>query len=157
MLRVRSRALEVVGLERMSVWRTGLAGQRVSRQNPEWRREFEHTLPDLHEDDIAGSGFAITGYTVHPALGGDAALARVRGRLRQRGLRLMLEPGERSYLGRSNARLGEDAYPCPPTPRGQPVPDRPGEAKARTALVPQNPNERLSAVPTRHSRATFGT
>jgi glycosidase len=75
----------------LSVWRTGLAGQRVSRENPEWRREFQETLPDLAEADIAGSGFAITGYTVHPSLGGDAALARVRERLRKRGLRLMLD------------------------------------------------------------------
>ena len=75
----------------LSVWRTGLAGQRVSRENPEWRREFEQTLPDLREEDIAGSGFAITGYVVEPALGGDAALARVRERLRKRGLRLMLD------------------------------------------------------------------
>ena len=75
----------------LSVWRTGPAGQRVSRANREWRREFEETLPDLREEDIAGSGFAITGYTVHPGLGGDAALARLRGRLRQRGLRLMLD------------------------------------------------------------------
>ena len=57
----------------LSVWRTGLAGQRVSRGNPEWRKEFQDTLPDLREEDIAGSGFAITGYTVHPGLGGDAA------------------------------------------------------------------------------------
>ena len=56
----------------LSVWRTGLAGQRVSRGNPEWRKEFQDTLPDLREEDIAGSGFAITGYTVHPGLGGDA-------------------------------------------------------------------------------------
>jgi len=75
----------------LSVWRTGLAGQRVSRANPEWRREFQETLPDLREEDIAGSGFAITGYTVHPDLGGDAALARLRERLRKRGLRLMLD------------------------------------------------------------------
>src|SRR5262245_60501159 len=75
----------------LSVWRTGLAGQRVSRENQEWRQEFERTLPDLREEDIAGSGFAITGYTVHPALGGDAALARLRERLRARGLRLMLD------------------------------------------------------------------
>ena len=75
----------------LSVWRTGPAGQRVSRANPEWRREFEETLPDLRDEDIAGSGFAITGYTVHPDLGGDAALARLRGRLRARGLRLMLD------------------------------------------------------------------
>ena len=75
----------------LSVWRTGTAGQRVSRENQEWRREFAQTLPDLSEADIAGSGFAITGYTVHPALGGDAALARLRERLRARGLRLMLD------------------------------------------------------------------
>jgi len=48
-------------------------------------------LPDLREDDIPGSGFAITGYTVHQALGGDAALARLRKRLQKRGLRLMLD------------------------------------------------------------------
>src|SRR5262245_18239649 len=75
----------------LSVWTTGAAGQRVSRTNGEWRKEFEQTLPDLTEDDIGGSGFAITGYTVHPRLGGDAALARLRTRLRQRGLRLMLD------------------------------------------------------------------
>ena len=75
----------------LSVWQTGAAGQRVSRTNPEWRDEFAHTLPDLQEADIAGSGFAITGYSVAEALGGDAALARIRERLRARGLRLMLD------------------------------------------------------------------
>src|SRR5678815_2700990 len=49
----------------LSVWRTGPAAQRISRASPEWRREFKETLPDLREEDIAGSGFAITGYTVH--------------------------------------------------------------------------------------------
>jgi glycosidase len=75
----------------LSVWRTGPAGQHVSRTRREWRREFEETLPDLREEDIAGSGFAVTGYTVHPDLGGDAALARLRERMRARGLRLMLD------------------------------------------------------------------
>lgn len=75
----------------LSVWRTGLAGQQASRSNPEWRREFKETLPDLTEQDIAGSGFAITGYAVHPNLGGDSALARVRQRLAKRNLRLMLD------------------------------------------------------------------
>jgi len=64
----------------LSMWRTGASGQRVSRENHEWRREFQDTLPDLREEDIAGSGFAITGYTVHPDLGGDEALARLRAR-----------------------------------------------------------------------------
>ncbi len=48
----------------LSVWQTGLAGQRVSRVNAGWRKEFQETLPDLREEDIAGSGFAITAYAV---------------------------------------------------------------------------------------------
>jgi hypothetical protein len=75
----------------LSVWQTGTAAQRISRSNLEWRKEFQATLPDLREEDIPGSGFAITGYTAHANLGGDAALARVRERLRKRGLRLMLD------------------------------------------------------------------
>ena len=75
----------------LSVWQTGLGAQHISRTNAEWRREFQETLPDLREEDIAGSGFAITGYTVQQGLGGDAALARLRERLRMRGLRLMLD------------------------------------------------------------------
>src|SRR5512138_541690 len=75
----------------LSVWQTGCAGQQVSRANAEWRREFRDTLPDLRDEDIAGSGFAIAGYTVHTNLGGDAALARLRERLRHRGLKLLLD------------------------------------------------------------------
>jgi hypothetical protein len=75
----------------LSVWQTGPAALHVSRTHPGWRREFEHTLPDLREADIGGSGFAIRDYRVHAALGGDAALARLRERLRLRGLKLMLD------------------------------------------------------------------
>jgi len=65
--------------------------QKISRTNPEWLHDFEKTLPDLSEHDIAGSGFAITGYSVHPGLGGDEALKRLRERLQKRGLKLMLD------------------------------------------------------------------
>ena len=75
----------------LSVWQTGRAAQQVSRTNAEWRREFHDTLPDLRDEDIAGSGFAIAEYTVHTDLGGDAALARLRKRLRGRGLKLLLD------------------------------------------------------------------
>jgi glycosidase len=43
------------------------------------------------DEDIAGSGFAVTSYSVAQNLGGDAALARLRERLRARGLKLMLD------------------------------------------------------------------
>ena len=75
----------------LSVWQTGPAAQAISRANRSWRREFEETLPDLRDDDIGGSGFAIRSYTVHRDLGGTAALGRLRTRLQQRGMKLMLD------------------------------------------------------------------
>jgi glycosidase len=75
----------------LSVWTTGERGRKISLENPEWRHDFEKTLPDLHDEDIAGSGFAIAGYTVHPDLGGDEALKRLRERVSKRGIKLMLD------------------------------------------------------------------
>jgi len=75
----------------LSVWCTGEQGQKISRTNAVWRREFEETLSDLKEEDIGGSGFAIADYHVHPGLGGDEALKRLRERLTARGLKLMLD------------------------------------------------------------------
>ncbi len=75
----------------LSAWQTGEAARRVSLSNPEWRADFQATLPDLTDDDICGSGFAITGYTVHTDLGGNAAMKRLHERLRARGLRLLLD------------------------------------------------------------------
>ncbi|MFN7736225.1 MAG: alpha-amylase family glycosyl hydrolase [Pirellula sp.] len=75
----------------LSVWQTGKESQRISRTNPHWLREFGETLPDLTEADIIGSGFAISSYSVHRDLGGNEALARLRGRAREHGLNLMLD------------------------------------------------------------------
>ena len=43
----------------LSVWQTGPAAQAISCANAEWRKDFQQTLPDLRDEDIAGSGFAI--------------------------------------------------------------------------------------------------
>jgi alpha amylase-like protein len=75
----------------LSVWRTGAASRAVSRANPAWQAEFRAALPDLTQDDICGSGFAVGAYEVDEALGGKAALAAFRARLAARGLRLMLD------------------------------------------------------------------
>ena len=75
----------------LSVWQTGLVAQKISRANPEWRKDFQATLPDLREEDIAGSGFAISNYIVHENLGNAPALARLRERLQQRGIKLLLD------------------------------------------------------------------
>ncbi len=75
----------------LSVWQIGAASRAVSRSNPQWRAEFEAILPDLTEEDICGSGFAITAYTVSETLGGETSLAQFREKLVRRGIRLMLD------------------------------------------------------------------
>ena len=75
----------------LSVWQTGPAGQRVSRSNPEWREEFPAPpYRTCGKRTSPRSGFAITGYTVHQALGGRrpwSACASDCGS----GLRLLLD------------------------------------------------------------------
>ncbi len=75
----------------LGVWQTGPAGRKISLENPKWRREFQELLPDLTDDDICGSCFAVQSYAVHSAFGGNAALRRLRERLHQRGIRLLLD------------------------------------------------------------------
>jgi glycosidase len=75
----------------LSVWQTGAVGRAVSRADPQLRAEFYRVLPDLTEDDICGSGFAITAYTASDALGGERGLAQFREKLARRGIKLMLD------------------------------------------------------------------
>jgi glycosidase len=75
----------------LGVWQTGAAGRHVSRTQPDWRRAYVQDLPDVKEEDICGSPFAVCEYKVHADFGGDEALARLRQRLHQRGLRLLLD------------------------------------------------------------------
>jgi hypothetical protein len=75
----------------MGVWERSPGARRVSREHQGWQEEFRRALPDCAERDIVGSPYAIYDYRVDPALGGDEALAELRGRLRRLGLRLILD------------------------------------------------------------------
>jgi glycosidase len=75
----------------LGVWQTGEAARLVSRSNPEWLAEYRRVLPDFRESDVCGSCFAVRDYRAHIDFGGDDALARLRERLRARGLRLILD------------------------------------------------------------------
>jgi glycosidase len=75
----------------LGVWQTGLAAQQISRSNPGLAAAYRHTLPDLREEDVCGSPFAIVEYAVSRDFGGDAALARLRERMSRRGLKLLLD------------------------------------------------------------------
>ena len=75
----------------LGIWSIGTASRSVSRSERGWRDEYLKTLPDLCDADIGGSPFAITAYCTDPALGGDEALARLRARLADRGIKLLVD------------------------------------------------------------------
>jgi glycosidase len=75
----------------LGAWQTGRIGREVSRTNPTLRADYARALPDFRDEDIVGSPFAVQSYDVNREYGGDAALLRLRSRMAQRGLRLMLD------------------------------------------------------------------
>lgn len=75
----------------LGIWQTGAASRTVSLENPEWRREFAELLPDFCDQDVCGSCFAVQSYTVHADFGGNAALKRLRRRIHDRGMKLLLD------------------------------------------------------------------
>jgi hypothetical protein len=97
----------------LSVWRTGPAVQQVSRSQPGWRKEFQETLPDLREEDIAGSG--IRDHRLHGAW--------------QSGRRRRFGPAARAA---EKARATADARLCP-EPHG---PGPPMDRRAPGLLCP---------------------
>ncbi len=75
----------------LGVWQTGTAGRDVSRRDANLMNELRRELPDLRDDDVTGSPFAVTAYEVHRDFGGDRALGRLRERLARRNLKLLLD------------------------------------------------------------------
>ena len=72
----------------MGVWRRGPA-TRMSALN--YVHEYRTALPDISEADVPGSAYAIHDYQVEEQLGGREGLAVFRARLRQRGIKLILD------------------------------------------------------------------
>jgi hypothetical protein len=79
------------GIWMMGVWSTGPVGVRLAREHAELNGEFRKALPDMEEADIVGSPYAVRSYVVSPALGGNDGLARLRRRLADRGIGLVLD------------------------------------------------------------------
>ena len=75
----------------LGVWQTGEAGRNISLTNASWLAEYRAVMPDFTEQDICGSPFAVASYRAHLDFGADGALQRLRHRLNNHGLRLMLD------------------------------------------------------------------
>lgn len=83
---IASYGLDAVWL--MGVW---TRSPRGAKQATRYAHEYRPALPDLTDDDIVGSAYAIYDYTVDKRLGGKDGLAALRQRLAARGLRLVLD------------------------------------------------------------------
>lgn len=81
-------ALNVDAIWLMGVWQRNPAG-RASALN--YKHEYIPVLPDLTDEDVIGSAYAIGAYEVDSRLGGRDALATFRYRIAQYGLKLILD------------------------------------------------------------------
>jgi hypothetical protein len=75
----------------MGVWKTGPKARALARAQPAFRNMCLEAFGAESDEYISGSPYAIADYVVAECFGGNAALARFRGKLRQYGLGLILD------------------------------------------------------------------
>ena len=72
----------------MGVWTRSTWGHKNALR---YKHEYRGALPDLTDNDVIGSAYAIADYVVEERIGGRTGLAALRKRLKARGLNLMLD------------------------------------------------------------------
>jgi len=75
----------------MGVWKRSQAGLVIAKQHEGIMKDLREALPDLKDEDIAGSPYCIKDYQVDPQIGGDKGLAKARIELAKRGMLLILD------------------------------------------------------------------
>ena len=75
----------------MGVWKRSHAGLEIAKKHQGIMHDLSTALPDLQEEDIAGSPYCIKDYQVDSRVGGEKGLAKARKELRSRGMRLILD------------------------------------------------------------------
>jgi len=75
----------------MGVWTTGPRARAEALKHSELRRAYDQVLPGWTEADVTGSPYAVGNYQLPATLGGEAGLQAFRWRLREHGLKLVLD------------------------------------------------------------------
>lgn len=83
----------------MGVWTHSKLSREIARTDERLREEYRRALPDVTDEDIVGSPYAVGSYTVSQALGGARALQSLRRKLAERGIALILD-----YVSNHTAR-----------------------------------------------------
>jgi glycosidase len=87
----RIDALGFDGVWLMGVWERSPRSREIASSVTDLVSEYQRALPDFTAADVVGSPYAIHRHEVDPTFGGPEALAVLRDRLRERGLRLILD------------------------------------------------------------------
>ncbi|HLP78896.1 MAG TPA: alpha-amylase family glycosyl hydrolase, partial [Candidatus Paceibacterota bacterium] len=75
----------------MGVWTSGPRSRAVALAVDDLQKAYGCSLQTVRHTDVAGSPYAIAEYRVPEAMGGDSGLEQFRAKLRQHGLKLLLD------------------------------------------------------------------
>lgn len=75
----------------MGMWTTGPKAKALALGYPDLRSTYDRLLPGWTEDDIGGSAYSISAYEPPHTAGGRDGLRRLRERLNERGVGLVLD------------------------------------------------------------------
>lgn len=75
----------------MGVWTTGEIGRQLALNSPGLQEEYRKAMPGFTPADVVSSPYAVSAYEASRALGGPVQLAKLRQRLSDRGLGLVLD------------------------------------------------------------------
>jgi glycosidase len=75
----------------MGVWIRSPLGIDMGLHEEPLMNEIRQVLPDFQESDMIGSAYSISNYQVSEAFGGETAMAAFHQRLRERGMKLILD------------------------------------------------------------------
>jgi hypothetical protein len=75
----------------MGVWERSPIAADISRHDAILVNEIHRILPDMSDEDIIGSSYAIKSYSVDPRFGGETELAMFRQQLAEKGIGLILD------------------------------------------------------------------
>ena len=75
----------------MGVWQESPSARDIARNSKDVQDQIRAIKPDFKADDITASPYAVYDYSVDASFGGNEALIKLRSRLREKGILLLLD------------------------------------------------------------------
>lgn len=102
---IKAHGFDAVWL--MGVWQESTASREIARSDKAINDYLQETVPGYNKEDIVGSQYAIYQYSVNEAFGGNEALLKLKNRLNDFGIKLILDFAG-NHLAKDNPLLLTD-------------------------------------------------